>query len=247
MPPVSVRQDLLPGNPNKVQSMCHSIEYLFNLPTGESHTFTVHLCNDDKPVASVADNLPNWTKMTFMQCPNCPLSAKDTPYCPAAMDIHNVVDAFSSIMSHTEASIRVMTPQRTYHKACDVQTGLGALLGVIMATSGCPLLSRLKAMAHFHLPFATLDETIFRTVGAYLIQQYLIAGDGGTPDFKLKRLKTLYEELELLNSAMAQRLRNAAESDASVNAIVGFFSVSYLVRDSIDEQLHSFKALYTCP
>ena len=163
------------------------------------------------------------------------------------MDIHNVVDTFSSIMSHTNASIQVVTAQRTYHKSCDVQTGLGALLGLLMAGSGCPILSKLKAMAHFHLPFATLDETIFRTVGAYLIQQYLVAQEGGTPDFELNHLKALYEELESLNNSMAHRLRNAAECDASVNAIVGFFGVSYLVRDSIDEQLQSFKTLYNCP
>lgn len=227
--------------------MSHPVEYRFSLPTGETHRFTVDLCETEREPSTAAVHPPEWTSMAFHQCPDCPLTSSPNSRCPAALDIHRVVGTFSSIMSHTEADIEVVTPQRSYHKTCDVQTGLGALLGLIMATSGCPVLSRLKAMAHFHLPFATLDETIFRTVGTYLIQQYLIAQDGGTPDFELTHLKKLYEELETLNNAMAHRLRHAAEADASVNAIVGFFGVSYLVRDSIDEQLESFRELYGCP
>ncbi len=227
--------------------MFHSVEYRFTLPTGETHTFCVDLCDIVREPSIDEPAPPEWTTLAFHKCPGCPLSSLEITHCPAAQDIHRVVDTFSSIMSHTEAEIQVVTPQRSYHKSCDVQTGLGALLGLLMAGSGCPVLSKLKAMAHFHLPFASLDETIFRTVGTYLIQQYLVAQDGGTPDFELKHLKDLYEELESLNNAMAQRLRNAAECDASVNAIVGFFGVSYLVRDSIDEQLQSFKVLYDCP
>ena len=37
-----------------------------------------------------------------------------------------------------------------------------------MALSGCPVLEQLKPMARFHLPFASVEETIYRAASMYL-------------------------------------------------------------------------------
>ena len=39
----------------------------------------------------------------------------------------------------------------------------------MMATSACPITSQLKALTHYHLPFASAEETLFRAVAAYLL------------------------------------------------------------------------------
>ena len=59
-----------------------------------------------------------------------------------------------------------------------VQMGVSSLLGVIMTTSGCPIMAQLKPMVRFHLPFASLEETIFRMVSMHLVAQYLRHQDG---------------------------------------------------------------------
>ena len=63
-----------------------------------------------------------------------------------------------------------------------------------VATSGCPVLKPLGAMASFHIPFCTTRETLRRIVGSYLIKQYFKQLEGEEPDWELKELKALYDQ-----------------------------------------------------
>ena len=79
-------------------------------------------------------------------------------------------------------------------------TGLQSLFGLMMATSGCPILSRLRPLADYHLPFADIDETVHRVVGTYLMRQYFEGQETGTePDLELTALKDYYKELEIVD------------------------------------------------
>ena len=138
--------------------------------------------------------------------------------------------------------MEVTTPERTYVKQCDVQTGLRALMGLVMATSGCPVLSKLKGLAHYHLPFATVEETTFRTVSLYLLRQYFVQRDGGVPDLALRGLLTYYEELQDLNQAFQNRLRAASARDANLNAINSLFSLAAVVAIALEENLETLRA-----
>lgn len=50
------------------------------------------------------------------------------------------------------------------------------LMGLMMATSGCPVLQEIGAMASFHIPFCSTRETLDRTVGSYLTKQFSLTG-----------------------------------------------------------------------
>lgn len=114
-----------------------------------------------------------------------------------------------------------------------------------MATSGCPILEKLRIMANFHMPFCSFGETLFRTVGAYLTQQFFVYKEGGQPDWDLDGLKAYYEELEILNQAFSERIRTIEESDAASNAIVMFFAASIVVTQAIEEGLIEYKDYFT--
>ena len=114
-----------------------------------------------------------------------------------------------------------------------------------MATSGCPVLDPLKTMAQFHLPFCNTRETLFRTIGAYLTQQYFVRKNGGDPDWGLNGLRDLYNRLETLNQDFSQRIQGLVQGDAMANAIVIFFATSVLVNASIEEQLEREEAFLT--
>ncbi len=178
---------------------------------------------------------PEWVRLEYRRCRHCPLT--EATNCPAAADLREIVDAFAAVNSTQRCVVRVDTPQRTYEKRCDVQTGLGALVGLVMATSGCPILAPMRPMAHTHLPFATVEETLFRTTSTYLLGEYLRERRGETPDYALNGLRSLYADLERLNNAFAARLRAAAERDANLNAVVRLFSLSALVQMSVDRGL----------
>ena len=80
---------------------------------------------------------------------------------------------FGTIHSHTEVTTTVVTPERTYVQQGHAQEALRSLFGLIMATSGCPLMLPFKYMARYHLPFSTIEETISRITSTYLLRQLL--------------------------------------------------------------------------
>ena len=112
----------------------------------------------------------------------------------------------------------------------------------MMATSSCPILSRLKPLASFHLPFATMDETVRRIVGAYLIKErfhYVNKKKNHEPDWDLKGIQSLYEDLEVVNCQLMSRLRDASNEDANYNAMYTFVSFSMIVNMGINEFLET--------
>lgn len=220
------------------------ITYLFHSKDKKEYKFRIDV---NRTYTLEIDHRPHqfWTKLDFHQCPICPLGVQEMRFCPTAVDMEDVVGRFSSLISYEEVDVQVIAPEREYRKTCDIQTGLQALVGLIMATSACPVLSRLKTLANFHLPFATLEDTIFRTVGAYLIQQYYIHMEGGKGDFELKKLKNYYNDLSDLNTAFLRRIEIASESDANLNALVQLEALSFMMHVTIEEELKHFRKTMT--
>lgn len=219
------------------------IEYCFTLDDGRQFDFQIDL--PDQPCCeSETDDLPGWTALDYEQCRVCTLESSRCSHCPAAVAVAQIVPQFSTLTSVDRVKVQVTTPERIYYKDEDLQNALRSLLGLAMANSGCPLLKRLRGMAHFHLPFADWEDTAFRTTGAYLIQQYLIAQDGGQPDWELKGLRQIYEQLQDLNRSFAKRIRIASDKDAGLNALVGLFSLSVIMTRFLDERMEKFRHLF---
>ena len=221
------------------------IRYEFS-HAAKTSTFTIGL--DAKTLMNVAPAPvppPPWAKLSFQKCPNCPLREDDSPSCPAALGLSDVVTSFADIFSYERVSARVTVPERVYEQSdVSVQEALSSLLGVYMVTSGCPVLSKLRPMVRFHLPFATELETIARATSMYLLGQYLVAQDGGTPDWSLTQLSETYGAASIVNRAFAGRLRAAAPKDANVNALIRLDSVARSVPDLIESQMDELRFLF---
>lgn len=187
--------------------------------------------------ASVQEAQPEWARLGFKQCACCPLKESDCAYCPAATRINEVMEAFADNQSTERVKVTVQTAERSYFEDCDLQVGINSLMGLMMATSGCPVLKELGAMASFHIPFCTTRETLHRTVGSYLIKQYFKQLKGGQPDWELRKLKELYDVLEGLNQDFSKRIQASLTSDAVSNAVIMFFATSVVVASSLDQQL----------
>jgi hypothetical protein len=215
------------------------ITYEFAMADGTRHEYVVDLHRGDATPPEA--KLPSWTKLTYHQCPNCPLNPAQSPRCPPAADLAPAIGAFAAIFSYERAKVTVTTEERTISKDCQVQQALSSLVALIMATSGCPILGRMKGLARTHLPFATMDETLFRSVGAYLVKQLLIHKEGGQPDWELAGLKAHYDELDVLNRAFKTRITEAAVKDSTLNAIATLGMLSMGVSMSIEDRLEELK------
>ncbi len=116
--------------------------------------------------------------------------------------------------------IAVVTEARTYLKRAPLQAGISGIIGLIMVTSGCPVMDRLRPMVRTHIPFSTLDETTYRALSMYLLSQYFVRRRGGTPNWDLSGLTEVYGEVRKVNKAFVKRLHTLQIEDASLNAIV---------------------------
>lgn len=219
------------------------IKYRFNLARSEPVEFEVDL--DSRQYHSSRTRPPaEWTKLSHAQCRNCPLEQADNQYCPAALDIERAAERFTKVVSYEEVEVEVQTPNRTYTKKCDAQSGLQSLIGLLMASSACPITARLRGLAAFHLPFASPDETLFRSVGAHLIKQYFRKRRGLNVDLDLHDLDELYSELEIVNESFMKRIQAASERDCNLNAVYALMALGLSVRFSLEDRLSELEAQF---
>ena len=128
----------------------------------------------------------------------------------------NIISTFSEDPSTLVAEIEIKTATRTFKKIAPISVGISALVGLHMVTSGCPIMDRLRPMARTHLPFATHEETTYRVLSMYLLAQYFIEKDGGTPDWEMKDLKNLMEDIHIVNSTFCQRIKEISKDFISL-------------------------------
>ncbi len=199
-----------------------TLEYSFSLRNGVQKTFTIRLKSPSMELEpSAAPPFPEWTRLGFHQCPGCPLKADVHPHCPVAVGLVDVIGFFSNGVSHDQADITIRGPNREYRKRAPLQDAVGSLIGLHMVTSGCPILDKLRPMVYTHLPFATVEETLYRAISMYLLAQFLLAKRGRRPDWELKDLLKIYDAVSGVNRAFGVRIRNINTNDANLNAIAG--------------------------
>lgn len=218
-----------------------AIEYRITLD--DNHEFSYRIELDRVYDAEQATTAPSWTRLDYQQCSNCPLSKNAFSHCPAAVDLHRVIEDFQGLPAFKRASVWVRTPEREYTKQVGLEEGLRALLGVIMATSACPVLGKLRPMAHNHLPFANNQEFILRAFSLYLSRQYFNFREGRHADWELKGLVRMFQQLQLVNQAFWQRIHDTCQGDSNLKAFLTFFSMSSSMTYSLETQLQKIRPL----
>lgn len=163
---------------------------------------------------------PKWTKLSNFKCTHCPIDESNFKYCPVAINLNDTITDFKEFHSYDEVEVTIKTNERTYYKKTSLQNGLGSLIGIVMVANDCPVMGKLKPMMRYHLPFANLEETDYRVLSMYLLAQYVIAKNGGEPDWEMNNLKELYEDIKLLNQNVCLQLSELGTKDAIVNAVV---------------------------
>jgi len=221
------------------------IQYRFQLEDGQEEVFQFHLDPIDLETdPSCSGELPEWTRLEFHQCVNCPLELKPNARCPAAVNMVRLVSRFAALLSHDCTSVIVSTFERVIRTETTIQRGICSLMGLLMATSRCPMTRFFKPMARFHLPFASTQETIWRATSTYLLAQYFKQQEGGDPDLIFAGLSRIYNDIQMVNISFAKRLRSACNNDSMVNAIILLDMFAQSMPSAIDESLEEIRHLF---
>ena len=222
-----------------------ALKYHFTFPDSRERTFELELDRDTAELTSPTHpDPPAWTELGFHQCIGCPLEKSKVSHCPAALHLSTVIDGFTDLVSYDKVRVEVESDERAVIATLSAQQALASLMGLIMASSGCPRTAVFRPMARFHLPFSNESETAYRVAAMYLVAQHFIARDGGKADFALDDLGQVYRGVHAVNRGMAQRLRAATRQDAIVNAIVLLDVYSSLVPAAIHDILAEIKPAF---
>ncbi len=139
------------------------IQYHITLPAGQKMFFTFNFDVAKMELSDeIPDSPPSWKKFESNQCPHCPLTVGSHAYCPLALKLVNIIEKFKDLKSYEDIQLEVIKETRTICKKTSLQEALSAMMGLVIPTSGCPETTYFKPMARYHLPLASLDETIYR-------------------------------------------------------------------------------------
>jgi hypothetical protein len=221
------------------------IRYCFRMADNSRLDFKWELKPPDLGLkGNIPEQLPAWTKLDFHQCSNCPLTVVTHLYCPLAANIVNVVQQFDGLISYEKVRIEIVTKERRISQRTTVQKGISSMLGLVIATCGCPHTEFFKPMARFHLPLASKEETVFRATSMYLLAQYYLKKECRIADFEFEGLTRIYHNIQIVNLAIAERLRAAAITDSSINAIVILDSYAQALPLAIEKSLAEIRPLF---
>lgn len=221
-------------------------KYSFIFADGKNIDFSIRL--DSHNLNYVADNhdVPaDWAKLENGQCPNCALDSATIMYCPVCLRIHNILNAFLNTASYEKVKVIVQAAERVYSSDTTIQKGLSSMLGIYMVTCGCPILSQIKPMVRYHLPFASLEDTLYRAASSYLLRQYFRHSKGEEADWDLKGLVDIYREIQTVNIGLMERFRSLAKKDASINAMILLDIFAKELPYSIEESLKELEYLFS--
>ena len=215
-----------------------NIEYRIKLSEDKVEIFKFQL--DGKSFDLITEEVPDppqWTELSFRQCLHCPLSVEEHSRCPMALRLYDIVERFHKTHSIDEVELEVITEERRVIQTLAIQKAIASILELIVPICGCPKTAYMKPMARFHLPLASEEETVFRVTGMYLLSQYFLSQTSQKSGIEFDGLTKIYEDLHIVNAAIASRLQDISQSDSLKNAITLIDMYSILVPLLLEDQL----------
>lgn len=218
------------------------IRYRFDLPDGSQKSLEFNFDASDFRLSNPAPAAPPfWTELKFNQCANCPLNTAESRHCPAALQMASAIEPLKALVSFDTVGVTVTQAERIIYAETTAQQAMSSVLGLIMATAGCPWTDRFRPMARFHLPFASEAETVYRSVGMYLLARELA---GSSRDQGFAALESLYENLHVVNRDMSKRLGAATKADPAQNAMALLDAYTTLLPAALESSLEELKPLF---
>jgi hypothetical protein len=220
----------------------HRIRYRFDLPDGSQKFLDFSFDATDFRLSNAAPAAPPfWTDLKFNQCANCPLDPAAHPHCPAALQMASAIEPLKALVSFDAVGVTVTQAERTMFAETTAQQAMSSVLGLIMATAGCPWTDRFRPMARFHLPFASEAETVYRCISMFLLAREL---KGSSQPHGFAALRSLYENLHVVNRDMSRRLGAATRTDPARNAMALLDAYTTLLPAALESSLEELKPLF---
>jgi hypothetical protein len=143
----------------------------------------------------------------------------DIANCRVYINLCRYAEKLSELASFDEIDARVTLPGNIQTQATtSAQQVLSSLAGlVIAATQGCDITKVLRPMVLFHRPFASFDESVYRSLANAALLVAVASNQTHLREFTHKN----YRAIQQLNKALVKHLQTEhADWEALINALV---------------------------
>jgi len=222
----------------------HTVRYDLTLPDGQRLEFAFEFDERFALLAKPRESWPEWTRLDFNKCDNCPLPATAALRCPLAASLVDVVEATRALVSHSTVSVEVVVGDRKTTVIATAMDALRSLIGLLIPASGCPRTAFFRPMARFHVPFSDPVETLYRATSMFRLAQHLRESRGLEVRPGLGGLVEIYGEINVVNRHLTERLRATVDKDSALNAVVLLDVFAQLLPMQLDEPLDELAALF---
>ena len=219
------------------------IKYIFEYEDGARIKYEL---NKSAYFPAEEDNEPSapWMNLDEFRCDVCTLDSSSHKNCPSALAVWPVLREFNDRVSHEPVKVVVDLGDVKINAVTSTQQAVRSLVGLALALSRCPVMEKLRPMAHFHLPFGSREHTQFRALGMYFIGQYMRSSEGLSADWSLDGLSDLYKDVQHANRKLAARIRAASKKDATVNGLIILDALAQSVELGISQHLKKLKPVF---
>ncbi|GHC12744.1 DUF6901 family protein [Cerasicoccus arenae] len=187
-------------------------------------------------------NLPEWTRLSYHQCSNCPLDEKRIERCPAAASVADLVQNFTEVISFEKVDLVITWTKQKYTVRDSAQMIVFALLVEFVSRAKCPYLFDPSADKGFFILCLDIDQLLYRFFSSFLIQHHFLSS--GEPDphaVNWHHFQEYMGGIRIALEGLLARMQAYCREDANINALTGFISVSKLLEEHWDESLRLFK------
>ncbi|MGK9475478.1 DUF6901 family protein [Melioribacter sp. OK-6-Me] len=210
--------------------------YTFKFEDGSEKVFTIQLDAETLNIITrETEEIPEWAYNSDFPCNSEKCNNSNTQYCPIALHLDKIIRFFSDRVSYEKVFITADINGRHYSKETTIQNAVSSLIGIIMPSSGCPILGKLKPLVKYHLPFSSIEETEYRVYSMYLFAQYLRHLKGLDADWEMKHLHDLYAQILDINRIISQKIAQLENQDASCNAIIALDNFAQFISFNLEE------------
>lgn len=211
------------------------IEYRIVTAGGLAAEFTIRLDESGRLREPRCDDAL-WAERVPGGCPDCrAASAK----CLAASAIAPVVERFRDVGSLEQVHAVVRQDDRHCEIRCTAPRALASIMGLLIAASGCHKSMPFRAMALYHQPFATADETLTRAAGFWLLNRW--AGDSLCADSPFDDLIEAWADLEEINQQLSRRLHSICPTDAAPNGLAFLDALAKIGMMGLESRLEALR------
>ncbi|WP_269539684.1 DUF6901 family protein [Cerasicoccus fimbriatus] len=186
--------------------------------------------------------LPEWTRLDYHQCKNCPLDEKRIERCPAAAAVAGLLENFTEVVSFQKVDLVIVRANGQYSIRGSAQMVVFALLVEFVSRAKCPYLFDPSADKGFFFLCLDVDQLLYRFFSSFLIQHHLLSS--GEPDpnaVNWHRFQQYMGEIRIALEGLLDRIQAYCHEDANINALTGAISISKLLEEHWDDSLRLFK------